>query len=140
MPMLGIPLRETVTEANRAYWRKLPAEPQKWIEWIVRGHGDPVDDMMRAYPLAFNDFELLWQETFPREGTMSIYRRRAGTAGLRPPASCHAERSEGSRGLASSLRSEWPARLIACVTFLGLGHATLEEDVPRADCTDDRKS
>jgi hypothetical protein len=110
VPAIGVPLRQTVTEANRAYWRRLSFEPQKWVEWIVRSQGDAVDDLMRAYPQAFNDFELLWQETFPHEGTVSIYRRRAGRGGLRLPRSVKQSKVEGRKpkeALGGSLYNLW---------------------------------
>jgi hypothetical protein len=76
MPQVGIPFHKTLTETNRAYWSTLRSEPQKWVEWIIRGQGDPVDDVMRAYPKAFVDFEQLQQYSFPQEGSVAIYRRR----------------------------------------------------------------
>ncbi len=78
MPQVGIPFHKTLTETNRKYWSKLRSEPGKWVEWIIRGQGDPVDDLMRAYPQAFVDFELLQQYSFPPEGSVAIYRRRGG--------------------------------------------------------------
>jgi len=77
MPEVGISFRNTVSETNRKAWRQVRAEPQKWVEWIIRGDGDAVDELMRAYPEAFTNFELLVQETFPGEGSVAVYRRRA---------------------------------------------------------------
>ncbi len=77
MPQVGIPFRKTVTEANREYRSQLRSEPQRWVAWIVRGDGDAVDDLMRAYPAAFKDFELLDRESFADEAGVAIYRRRA---------------------------------------------------------------
>jgi len=51
-------------------------EPEKWVEWIIRGSGDSVDDLMGAYPAAFKDFEIVEQGEFPGEGDFRIYRRR----------------------------------------------------------------
>jgi hypothetical protein len=51
-------------------------EPEKWVEWIIRGSGDSVDDLMQAYPAAFKDFEIVEQGEFPGEGDFRIYRRR----------------------------------------------------------------
>jgi hypothetical protein len=78
MPQVGIYYRNTLTDSNRKYWQKLRSEPERWVEWIIRGDGDAVDELMRAYPEAFKDFELLSKETFPGEGGVAIYRRRAG--------------------------------------------------------------
>jgi hypothetical protein len=76
MPQAGIYYHNTLSEANRMYWQKLSSEPEKWVEWIIRGDGDAVDELMRAYPQAFRDFVPAMSETFPGEGNVSIYRRR----------------------------------------------------------------
>ncbi len=76
MPELGIPFRKTLTETNRPYWLKLPSGPEEWVHWIIRGDGDAVDELMRVHPQVFKDFELEYQETFPREGSVAIYHRR----------------------------------------------------------------
>ncbi len=77
MPAVGMAFRKTLSETNRKYWNKVRTEPEKWVGWIIRGEGDAVDELMRAYPQAFKGFELLRQETFPGEGSVAIYRRRA---------------------------------------------------------------
>lgn len=76
MPEVGIYYRQTVTDSNREYWAKLRLHPERLVEWIVRGDGDAVDELMRAYPTAFAAFELLEKDTFPGEGGVAIYRRR----------------------------------------------------------------
>jgi hypothetical protein len=75
MPELGIPFRNTISEANRRYWRALRPDAGKWVEWIIRGDGDPVDELMRAYPEAFADFDLLEKDSFPNEGSVAFYRK-----------------------------------------------------------------
>jgi 4-amino-4-deoxy-L-arabinose transferase-like glycosyltransferase len=80
MPELGIPFRNTISEANRRYWRALRPVAGKWVEWIIRGDGDSVDELMRAYPQAFADFDLLESDSFPNEGSVAVYRRRDGRA------------------------------------------------------------
>lgn len=75
-PGIGIPYRKTVTDANREYWQDMKVAPQKWVGWIIRRTGDPVDDLMKGYPSAFGDFEVVWEKNFPHEGTVTIYRRR----------------------------------------------------------------
>ena len=75
MPEVGISFRQTLTEANREEWRRMWSEPGKLVKWIVRGDGDSVDELMRAHPQAFKGFDLLLQETIPREGGVAIYRR-----------------------------------------------------------------
>jgi hypothetical protein len=77
MPTLGIPLRNTLSEANREYWIKMRSEPEKWVEWVVRSDHDTVDLLMRAYPQAFACFDLVYDEKFPGAGFVWIYRRRA---------------------------------------------------------------
>jgi len=76
MPEVGISYRNTVTDANRQYWVTLRVHPERLVEWIIRGDGDAVDELMRAYPPAFEAFELLEKDTFPGEGGVAIYRRR----------------------------------------------------------------
>jgi len=76
MPEVGIYYRQTLTDANRKYWSKVRREPEKWVEWIIRGDGDAVDNLMRAYPQAFRDFELVEKDSYPREGGVEIYRLR----------------------------------------------------------------
>ena len=76
MPQLGIHYHNTITEANRKYWHRLQTDAGKWVEWIIRGDGDSVDELMRAYPQAFADFDLLERDSFPNEGSVEIYGRR----------------------------------------------------------------
>ena len=77
MPEVGIYYRNTLTEANREYWQRLRSQPEEWVEWIIRGDGDAVDELMRAYPQAFTKFELLEKDYYPGEGGVEIYRRRS---------------------------------------------------------------
>lgn len=76
MPQVGIYYRNTLTDANRKYWPRMRSEPAKWVEWIIRDDGDAVDDLMRAYPLAFRDFKVVEADSFAGEGSVLIYRRR----------------------------------------------------------------
>jgi hypothetical protein len=76
LPELGIPFRRTVSESNRAQWLRMKTEPASLVEWIVRGDGDSVDQMMRAYPGAFAHFQAVVQMNFPHEGELTLYRRR----------------------------------------------------------------
>jgi hypothetical protein len=75
MPEVGIHYRSTISDANRKYWRKLRPDARKRVEWIIRGDGDTVDQLMRAYPQAFAQFQLLDRESFPIEGSVAIYRK-----------------------------------------------------------------
>ena len=59
MPELGIPFRRTVSESNKKYWSRVRSEPDQVVEWIIRGDGDGVDQIMRAYPQAFERFRLV---------------------------------------------------------------------------------
>ena len=81
MPEVGISYRNTITETNRSYWRSLRPDAGKWVEWIIRGEGDAVDELMRAYPQAFADFDLLERDSFPNESSVAIYRRREKGSG-----------------------------------------------------------
>ncbi len=85
LPEVGIHYRKTISEANPKYWRALRPDAGKWVEWIFRGEGDPVDELMRADPQAFADFELLERDSFPKEGSVTIYRRRDGRVGTSGP-------------------------------------------------------
>lgn len=78
MPAVGIDYRNTITDANRTYWRTLRSEPDRLVEWIVRGQDDAVDELMNAYPQAFRDFELVEEDSFPGEGKVEIYRLHEG--------------------------------------------------------------
>jgi hypothetical protein len=77
MPEVGIYFKNTISDANRIYWRRMRREPEKWVEWILRGRGDAVDRLMRAYPEAFNGFEPVDQGEFRGEDEFTIYQRRA---------------------------------------------------------------
>jgi hypothetical protein len=76
MPQVGIYFRNTLSNLNRPYWAKMRTEPEKWVQWIIRGDGDTVDSLMQAYPQAFRDFEVVDQGQFPGEGGYRIYRVR----------------------------------------------------------------
>lgn len=78
MPELGIPYRKTLSEANSPFWKQLPQGPPSWVGWIIRGNDDVVDELMRAYPQAFNDFDLVERDQFAGEGNLEIYRRHSG--------------------------------------------------------------
>jgi len=76
MPQVGIYFRNTLTSQNRKYGAKMHTEPEKWVEWIIRGEGDAIDSLMQAYPQAFANFEVVDQKEFPGEGSFQIYRLR----------------------------------------------------------------
>jgi len=78
-PELGIPFRNTLSEANREQWQSLERGVGPAVGWIIRGDGDRVDQLMRAYPQAFGDFELAEQLVEPGEGSVQIYRRIKGS-------------------------------------------------------------
>lgn len=75
-PEVGIDYCNTISRTNEKYWAKMQVEPQKWVEWIIRGQGDAVDELMRGHPQAYGDFELVERADFPDEGGVEIYRRR----------------------------------------------------------------
>jgi len=77
MPEVGIHYRDTISEMNRDYWRQLTPHAGKWVEWIIRGDGDAVDRLMRAYPQAFAQFELRERDSFPIERGVAIYRKNS---------------------------------------------------------------
>ncbi len=81
LPELGIHFRQTVSESNRPQWRSLRLGADRLVGWIVRGEGDTVDAIMRAYPSAFSRFELVEKYHFPGEEPVEIYRR---TSAVRP--------------------------------------------------------
>jgi hypothetical protein len=81
MPHVGIPYHQTLTQANRPFWLKMRSEPEELVVWIIRGDGDAVDELMRAYPQSFKDFELVKREALPGEQGVSIYRRRVRRGG-----------------------------------------------------------
>ncbi len=75
MPQLGIPFRNTLTEANQRYWRKLRFGASRYVGLIVVKRGDSVDELMRTYPGAFADFELASKDVLPHGSYVEIYRR-----------------------------------------------------------------
>jgi len=75
---LGIPLRKFLGDTNRKYWLQLPRGLPKSTEWIVRGDGDAVDTLMRAYPDSFGDFQPVYRKDFPEQQSITIYRRKPG--------------------------------------------------------------
>jgi len=79
-PEVGIHFRNTISDSNRDYWRQLRPDASRWVEWIIRGDGDPVDELMRAYPEAFAKFALLEKDSFLKEGSVEIYRTPNGKA------------------------------------------------------------
>ena len=76
MPEAGIYFHNTFSNLNRKYWAKMQTEPEKWVEWVIRGEDDAVDSLMQAYPQAFAHFEVVDQGDFQGEGSFKIYRRR----------------------------------------------------------------
>lgn len=84
MPTLGIPYRSTLTELNRRYWNLLSLGPSNWpagsppatLTWIIRGEGDPVDQLMQQYPDAFRSFTLAGDYRYPKEDRLRVYRRK----------------------------------------------------------------
>jgi hypothetical protein len=75
-PEAGIYFRNTLSTRNRKYWAKMRTEPEKWVEWIIRGDGDTIDSLMQAYPQAFKNYEVVDQGTFQGEGSFKIYQLR----------------------------------------------------------------
>ncbi len=86
MPEAGIDLRNTLSNLNRKYGSRLRTEPEKIVDWIIRGDGESVDGLMRAYPAAFANFQVVDEGRFPLEGGFKIYRLRGSTpeAGITP--------------------------------------------------------
>jgi hypothetical protein len=74
-PEVGIHYRNILTENNRPYWRRLRFGAGPWVEWIIRRDGDAVDELMRAYPAAFRNFEIVKTISAPGQGSVLIYRR-----------------------------------------------------------------
>ena len=76
MPEAGIYFRKTLSNLNRKYWVRIQTEPEKWVEWIIRGEDDAVDSLMQAYPQVFKNYEVVDQGAFQGEGSFKIYRLR----------------------------------------------------------------
>ena len=75
-PEVGIYFRNTLSSQNRKYGARMHTEPEKWVDWIIRGEGDAIDSVMQAYPQAFKDYEVVDQGEFQGEGSFKIYRLR----------------------------------------------------------------
>jgi hypothetical protein len=76
MPTVDIPFAKTLSEPDEKSWNQLRKAIPKEVEWIIRGSDDSVDEMMRAYPAVFGDFDLVQRDEFAGEGSVEIYRRR----------------------------------------------------------------
>jgi hypothetical protein len=76
MPEADIYFCNTFTNLTRQYWPRMKTEPQKWVEWIIRGDGDAIDSLMQAYPQAFTNYKVVDQGAFQGEGSFKIYRLR----------------------------------------------------------------
>lgn len=74
---VGIPYRQVLTPLNRRYWRQIRFGASRWVGWVVRKRTDEVDDLMRAYPGAFANFDLVESRALPHGGWLGIYRRRS---------------------------------------------------------------
>jgi hypothetical protein len=76
MPAIGIDFRNTLSSQNRKYRLRMQTDPEKWVDWIIRGDGDAIDSLMQAYPQAFEHYEVVDHGTFQGEGSFTIYRLR----------------------------------------------------------------
>ncbi len=76
MTQVGIPYHKTLSQANRKYWRQLRFGASRWVGWIIRKRGDAVDMLMRSFPDAFRDFEIVKQEQLPHGMDLKIYQRK----------------------------------------------------------------
>ena len=75
-PQVGIAFRRTLSEANRPYWLAMRYGADRWVGWVFRSAGDSVDELMRDYPQAFRDLDLVQDYKFAGEDEVRIYRRR----------------------------------------------------------------
>ena len=76
MPEARINFGNTLSNLNRKYWTRLQTEPEKWVEWIIRGDGDSVDSLMESYPQPFKNYEVVDSGVVQGEGSFKIYRLR----------------------------------------------------------------
>ena len=75
LPELGIPFRKTVSDANTESWNAAAIQPDKMVQWIVRGNDEPVDWLMRAQSESFGRFAVVLQKDVAGEGSLIVYRR-----------------------------------------------------------------
>ena len=76
LPTLGIPYRKTLSDENQNPTAQLSREPEKLVEWIVRGSDEPVDWLMRAHPEAFKRFVIVFEKQVAGEGQLVVYHRK----------------------------------------------------------------
>jgi hypothetical protein len=76
MVKVTIPFRNTVSELDKEYRVRLRSKPHQVVGWIIRGDDDGVDQLMRAYPQAFEHFQLVQKIEVRGEGSVALYRRR----------------------------------------------------------------
>ncbi len=74
MPEVGIPYRNTLTSVNRKYWRKLRFGADRYVGLIIVKRGDAVDELMKAYPKGFTNFELIREQRLAHGSYVAIYR------------------------------------------------------------------
>jgi hypothetical protein len=86
LPELGIPFRNTLSDANPEFWTPAAKRPEDWVEWIVRGNDEPVDWLMRAHPQAFAHYDIVLQNVVPGEGRLTVYRKRPSGGEMSQPA------------------------------------------------------
>src|SRR5579885_1648371 len=67
--------RDRPSYIDRKYWQRIHLVAGQYVDWTVRKWGDPVDELMKAFPQAFQDFEVVSQRTFSRGIYVEIYRR-----------------------------------------------------------------
>lgn len=76
LPELGIPFRNTVSDANPEEWEEAAVHPEQMVRWIVRGNDEPVDWLMSSHPEAFRPFDLVSEDEVPGEGSLRVYRKK----------------------------------------------------------------
>lgn len=76
MPTLGIPFANTLSEPDVESWKQLHQFVPREVGWIIRGGDDSVDELMRAFPRVFSDFDMVERDQYEGEGSVEIYRRR----------------------------------------------------------------
>jgi len=76
LPDLGLPYRNTVSDANPEDWKLVAIHPDRMVEWIVRGDDEPVDWLMSAHAEAFERFEVVLDQIVPSEGRLRVYRKK----------------------------------------------------------------
>jgi hypothetical protein len=81
MPEIGIPYRNVVTPRDRDFARQLGPGTGASVQWVIVERGDSVDQVMKAFPKTFKDFDRIDFNRLADNSYVEILRRRSSLRG-----------------------------------------------------------